>query len=101
MTPSREPESPRRRLPLLWMLAGLALVVASVAGAGWALNQNGKAEAPPPAGSAPPANGSARRSVAFGHVDVRGGVIKVLAPQAGRVAKVEPDLEEREVNEGA
>src|SRR4051794_22278525 len=88
----------RRRLTTLLLWLGGLLVVISLAGASWALHTSAQQEPTP---AVPPAPVPALRGAAsFGHVDARRGVVKIYAPQPGKVAKIEVEEDDRDLPAG-
>jgi multidrug resistance efflux pump len=71
----------------LWLL-GLALLGASVAGAGWVLHSHADEGRDRPSGREPTGKTPPSQVVCFGHVDVEDGVAALSPLQPGRVDKV-------------
>jgi len=96
MAESRPSTARRLSTTLLWF--GGLVVVISLAGASWALHSSGKeSSAPAPAAVPAPA---LKQVASFGHVDVKKGVIKIFAPQPGKVAKIEVEEDDQELPAG-
>jgi multidrug resistance efflux pump len=75
----------RRSHALMWFF-GLALLAASVAGAGWVLHSSAGYRTG--SAAADETNGNVRRVVCFGHVDLEGGIASLYPTQPGRVEHV-------------
>jgi multidrug resistance efflux pump len=84
----KSPSSPGRR-HLFFLVVGLAVLAASMAGASWVLHSPGLDSAAPNGSQSPSAGAHFEQSVVcFGHVDVEPGVTSLYPVQTGRVIEV-------------
>lgn len=98
MSFSRSSTIAPRRFFGVWFFGGV-IVLASIAGAAWALQATSR-EANGTSAPPPPPSLSAKRAVGFGYVDTPNGMVRIYPSQPGKVVKIEKREEDGEIDAG-